>query len=248
MSITWVRLYGELNDFLPVQKRKREFTVSLPHGATVKALIEQAGVPHTEVDLVLVNGESVTFSRRLAPGDRVSVYPVFESFNMKTVSRVRPEPLRITRFLPDVHLGKLAKTLRMLGFDTRYDNHMDDESIARLAHIESRIILTRDRELLKRKIVTHGYLVRSKNPDRQLVEVLERFDLFESINPFSRCLECNIPLVPVPKADVQGAVPAVVYAEYHSFSRCAYCRRIFWPGSHWEKMRQRIKALTRRKE
>ena len=150
-------------------------------GCTAKALIEDLGVPHTEVDLIIANGRSVGFEYRLNDADLLSVYPMFESWDIGGLSRVRAAPLRETRFALDVHLGKLARLLRMVGFDAQYSNTIADEELARLARREKRIILSRDRGLLKRRTVTHGYLVRSAAPRRQLAEVLRRFDLAGSV-------------------------------------------------------------------
>jgi uncharacterized protein with PIN domain len=236
----FIRFYEELNDFLPADKKKTEFRACFPAGATVKFLIEELGVPHTEVDLVLVNGISKGFSYRLEDSDRISVYPVFESFDIASVSEVRSSPLRITRFVLDVHLGKLARSLRILGFDALYSNGYDDTTIASIARDEARIILTRDRGLLKRKIVTHGYLVRSKNPGEQLAEVLGRFDFVRSIAPYSRCIVCNVLLEGISKAEVEGRVPAKVFQKYDEFVACPSCITIYWRGSHWEEMRKRF--------
>jgi uncharacterized protein with PIN domain/sulfur carrier protein ThiS len=232
-----VRFYEELNDFLPASRRKTDVHVTVPAGATVKALVEDLGVPHTQVDLLLVNGESVGFDFRLSDGDRVSVYPVFESMDVGGVSRVRPAPLRETRFVLDVHLGKLARLLRMLGFDAALDPRADDEAIARTALRERRIILSRDRGLLKRRIVTHGYLVRETGPGEQAAEVMARFDLRRAIRLFGRCMRCNVPLRACTQGEASARVPPAVAALYDTFHECPGCGRVYWKGSHWEAMR-----------
>jgi uncharacterized protein len=239
----YIRFYEELNDFLPEESRKKEIRAPFPEGATVKSLIEELGVPHTEVDLILVNGRSEDFSYRIADSDRISVYPVFESFDVSSVSKVRSRPLRVTRFVLDVHLGKLAKSLRLLGFDTLYSNTLDDGTISKIARDQGRIILTRDRGLLKRRIVSHGYLVRSKESDEQLAEVIARFDLENRIAPFSMCMECNVPLVRIPGERIAGRVPEKVFEKYDRFSECPICGRIFWQGTHWEHMQARIESV-----
>jgi uncharacterized protein len=233
-----VRLYQELNQFVPVDRRGHPSQVDVPRGSTTKALIENLGVPHTEVDLVLVNGESAGFSRLLFEGDHVSVYPMFESWDIAAVSLVRGTPLRRTRFIADVHLGKLARLLRMAGFDTAWANHLTDETIVRVAAAEKRIILTRDRGLLKRRIVTHGCLVRSPVPREQLTEVLRRFDLARQVRMFSRCMTCNAPLARVSRLSVLDVLPPAVAETCTEFSRCTGCGKVFWRGSHWEKMKK----------
>lgn len=236
-SVT-VRLYQELNEFLPPDRRGRHFPVDVPPGSTTKALVENLGVPHTEIDLILVNSESSGFSRQLADGDFVSVYPVFESWDISAVSRVRSLPLRQTRFIADVHLGKLARLLRMTGFDTAWANDLSDDGIVQAALLEKRIILSRDRGLLKRRLVTHGCCVRSLAPREQLAEVIRRFDLSRQVLLFSRCMSCNAPLARVSRLSVLDALPPAVAETCAEFSRCPGCGKVFWRGSHWESMKK----------
>jgi len=202
-------------------------------------------VPHTEVDLILVNGESVDFSHPLRDGDRVSVYPVFESIDISPVLRVRPKPLREIRFLADTHLGRLAAYLRLMGFDTVYGHNLGDRDLTQLASAERRILLTRDRGLLMRSAITHGYWLRQTDPKLQLREVLERFDLASSAAPFTRCLRCNTPLAAASKPEVAGRVPPGVDARHREFHRCPGCGRIYWEGSHYRRMSELIAATLR---
>jgi uncharacterized protein len=232
-----------LNHFLPTARRGREFESACAKAATIKHMIEALGVPHTEVELVLVNGESVGFDRLLRDGDRVSVYPKFETFDVTPLLRVRAAPLRVTRFVADAHLGGLARLLRMTGFDTLYDNGFDDAEIEQLAEREARIVLTRDRELLKRRGVTHGCYVRALQTAQQLHEVFDRLDLARSARPFSLCLHCNAPLRPVAKALVLERLPPSVAVRHDHFSTCDVCRRVFWEGSHWHRMRKLVAAV-----
>ena len=237
------RFYEELNDFLAPERRGREFTCRCARAASAKHMIEALGVPHTEVELVLVNGESVGFERALADGDRVAVYPKFETFDVTPLVRVRERPLRETRFVADAHLGGLARLLRMTGFDTLYDNHFQDDEVARLAAEEGRIVLTRDRELLKRRDITHGCYVRALHSEPQLREVFDRLDLARSARPFTRCLRCNAPLHAVDKAQVAARLPPSVRERHERFAACDGCERVFWEGSHWRRMRTMIDAL-----
>ena len=183
MSQVTFRFYAELNDFLPPPRRMVSFTHTFAGSVSVKDMIESLGVPHTEVDLILANGRSVDFTYLVAGGDRLSVYPVFESLDITPVLRVRPQPLRQTRFVLDTHLGRLASYLRLLGFDTLYRNDYADEELAHISSREKRILLTRDRGLLKRSEVTHGYCLRSTVSAEQLREVVQRFDLAGSARP-----------------------------------------------------------------
>ena len=237
------RFYEELNDFLAPDHRRRAFEARCARAATVKHMIEALGVPHTEVELVLVNSESVGFDRLLAHGDRVSVYPRFETFDVAPLLRVRDTPLRVTRFIADAHLGGLARLLRLTGFDTLYDNHYDDAELVAIATREGRIALTRDRELLKRRELTHGCFVHALKPEQQAAEIFQRLDLARSARPFSLCLECNAPLRPIDKADVAHRLPADVRARQARFSTCDRCQRVFWEGSHWQRMQAIVTRL-----
>jgi uncharacterized protein len=240
-----LRFYAELNDFLPPDRREVTFARVLKEHASVKDVIEALGVPHTEVDLVLVNGESVDFSYLVRDGDRISVYPVFESIDITPLLRVRPRPLREPRFVLDTHLGKLAAYLRMLGFDTLYRNDYDDRTLAEISSGERRILLTRDRGLLKRSVVTHGYHIRETDPERQLVEVVRRFDLFRAIAPFRRCLRCNGALESVPKEAVADRLAPLTRQYYDEFATCPACGRVYWRGSHYERMQQLVERVLR---
>ncbi|MBS1188860.1 MAG: hypothetical protein H6R10_652 [Rhodocyclaceae bacterium] len=229
------RFYEELNDFLAPSRRRREFACPCARAATTKHMIEALGVPHTEVELILVNGESVGFDRRLRDGDRVSVYPAFEAFDITPLLRVRRQPLRVTRFVADVHLGGLARLLRMAGFDTLYDNHFEDEEIEALAG-GGRVVLTRDRELLKRRTISHGCYVHALRSAAQFREIYERLDLGCSARPFTRCPHCNALLRPVDKGEAAARLPAAVAAKYERFMTCPDCRRLFWEGLHWQRL------------
>lgn len=237
MTTAHFRFYEELNDFLPPERRKREFAVPCAQAATVKHMIEALGVPHTEVELILINGASVAFERLLQDGDRVAVYPRFEAFDITPLLRVRERPLREPRFVADCHLGGLARLLRMAGFDTLFRNDFADPELAALSIDEQRILLTRDRDLLKRRGITHGCYVHALKPVRQFQEIVQRLNLAGACRPFSLCLECNAPLRPVDKIEVIDRLPPSVRAGHDHFFTCERCRRIYWRGSHWQRMR-----------
>jgi uncharacterized protein len=237
------RFYEELNDFLAPERRGREFGCACARAATTKHMIEALGVPHTEVELVLVNGESVGFGLLLREGDRVAVYPKFEAFDVTPLLCVRTHALREPRFVADAHLGGLARLLRMLGFDTLYDNHFRDDEIARIAAAQQRIVLTRDRDLLKRRGITHGCYVHALGAGPQLREVVDRLDLARAARPFILCLHCNAPLHTLAKERVAASVPPQVRERYERFSTCDVCRRVFWEGSHWQRMRTLVDGL-----
>lgn len=236
------RFYEELNDFLPDARRRQEFSVPCAQAATTKHMIEALGVPHTEVELILVNGESAGFDQLLQDGDRIAVYPRFEALDITPLLRVRAHPLRETRFIADAHLGGLARLLRMAGFDTLYRNDYGDRQIAELSLQEQRIVLTRDRELLKLRIVSHGCFVHAIKPRAQFQEIISRLDLAQSIRPFTRCMACNTPLRSVDKQVVLERLPPSVRRLQDRFTTCDSCGRVFWQGTHWQRMQQLLSA------
>lgn len=244
-----IRFYEELNDFLPPERRRNRYTVPCREPRSVKDLIESQGIPHTEVDLILVNGESADFNRLVSDGDDVTVYPVFESFDIHAVSRLQRPPLRSIRFVADVHLGKLVRRLRLLGFDCLHNPEWNDPVLAAISQRENRILLTRDRGLLMRSAVQHGIFIRSDRSMDQVVQVLQRLDLFDDIKPWSRCLNCNGNLEPVPREEVRADVPAFTYRHMEDFRRCQACGKVFWRGSHWPKLQHFIdKVRNSRKD
>lgn len=238
-----IRFFEELNDFIEPEKYKKNIEFQLFGSPTVKDIIESFGVPHTEVDLILVNGESVRFNYHLKPGEHISVYPKFESLDIQNISQLRAEPLRDVKFILDVHLGKLAKFLRLVGFDTIYKNQQDDKKIIQLAKQDKRIILTRDIGILKHSEVTHGYYVRSDDPKKQLLEIIQRFDLKDAVKPFTRCLECNGILKQADKDKIKEQLDQSTEKYYNTFYICKNCKKIYWKGSHYKDMMEFIKRV-----
>jgi uncharacterized protein with PIN domain len=240
-----LRFYEELNDFLPEERRKRAFAIEIDRARSVKDAIESAGVPHTEVDLILVDGRSVDFSALLRGGERVAVYPVFERLDVSPLVHLRPRPLREPRFVADGHLGRLARHLRMAGFDTLWADHWDGDEIVALAAAQKRTILTRDRGMLRRREVDRGYFVRATQSEEQLAEVVRSFQLESSLAPFTRCRECNVVLEEVPHEAVLDQVPEGVRELYERYKRCPGCERVYWEGTHFARMKgilQHLKA------
>jgi uncharacterized protein with PIN domain len=243
-SRAWFRFYAELNDHLPPARRYRALEAEFLVPASVKAMIEGFGVPHTEVELVVVNGETSDFARLIQDGDRVAVYPMFESLDITPELRVRERVLREPRFVLDVHLGRLAAYLRMLGFDVLYRNCASDPELVHISSEERRILLTRDRGLLMNSAVTHGYWLRETDSRRQLAEVVSRFDLARSLQPFTRCMACNGVLRAVSKQEVRGRVPEAIAARHEEFRDCPDCGRVYWRGGHYDRMNQWIEAFN----
>jgi len=243
MYKVYFRFYEELSDFLPGPKKKKRFVHNYIDRASVKDMIEALGIPHTEIDLILVNGKSIDFRYIINDGDDVSVYPVFESFDISDAQHLRPKPLREPKFVVDVQLGKLARYLRMLGFDVLYSNSYNDNEIVKVSRIEKRTILTKDRNILKRSEVTHGYFVRNDDIVNQTKEIIKRFDLKKEINEFTRCLECNNFLQSVIKEDIIDQIPTKVARWQDSFIICSNCNNIYWQGAHHQKMNTLIQSL-----
>lgn len=240
MSKVEFRFYAELNDLLPNSKRSCDLEIEFKGRQSVKHLIESQGIPHTEVDLILANKESVDFKYIPKDGERISVYPVFETFDISGLIRLRPKPLRDPKFVLDGHLGRLAAYLRMVGFDALYRNDFRDEELAKISVEEKRIILTRDRGLLKRDKVTHGFLIKTRDPRRQLLSVVARFDLTNLFKPFNRCITCNGLLAKVEKKDIIDQLEPKTKKYFDDFKRCMNCSKIYWPGSHHRQMQDLI--------
>lgn len=230
------RFYGNLNDFLSSDSSESYIDYTYDEAPSVKDAIEALGVPHPEVHTILVNNTPADFGYMLRSGDKFDVYPVADG-----AFGFQPNELR---FVLDVHLGKLAKALRMLGFDTLYENSYTDKLMADLALSEKRIVLTRDVGLLKHKVITYGYWLRSQHLEEQLAEVINYFYLKDHFRPLTRCLVCNTTIVQVEKASVYEQLPPKTKLYYHEFYQCPLCKRVYWKGSHYERMEAFINHLS----
>jgi uncharacterized protein with PIN domain len=240
-----VRVYAELNDFLAPALRDTTIRRPFRSHQTVKDIIEAAGIPHTEVDLIVVDGRSVGFSHRPSGGDRLAVYPTFESLDIAPIGRLHPIPLRDPRFVVDVNLGRLARLLRLVGFDTRWEHDLDDAALAAIGEDEHRVVLTRDRGLLKRRRVTRGLFVRADKPFDQIVDVLHRLDLGRRLVPFSRCLRCGDELAAADKADILDRLEPLTRRHYDDFARCRGCGHVYWKGSHHLRLEVLVDRIVR---
>ena len=245
MTTATFRFHRELNEFLARPQREQVFACVCPVASTTKHMIEALGVPHTEIALILRNGLPAGFDTLMEDADFIDVYP--PGVMPRALEIVHPlrAPLRLEslRFIADAHLGGLAQLLRLAGFDTRYDNHFPDDEIEQLALAEHRVVLTRDRELLKRRSLVHGCYVRTLQPDAQWREVATRLGLAQHVRPFRLCLMCNAPLRRASADEVIDRVPEGVLERHARFVTCDVCRRVFWEGSHWRRMRARIEEL-----
>ncbi len=260
-----ISLHGDLVELLRSTLRTQPVDLPVAQGATIKHLIETLDVPHTEIGAVTVDGQPADLGRVVAAGEHIDAYPASPGSLPATDDASAPggqapesdarDPARhgdgphtpvMATFLADAHLGALARLLRLVGFDTVLATDGADSELAARAQAESRIVLSCDRELLKHRRILRGRLIRSREPDDQLAEVLARFALKDSLHPFTRCLECNAPLQSVARSLIEHRLPPGVMAGNFEFTRCVGCDRVYWPGSHWRKLSARVDAIRRR--
>lgn len=237
--------HNRLNEFLSNNYKQNEIYIAFKRHETVKHLIESLGVPHTEVDIILVNEVSVDFSARLEDGCRVEIFPRSTQIENPFVIHLQPETKGEPRFVADGHLGKLVSYLRLLGFDVLYSNNCEDEMLAEISSNQDRILLTRDRGLLKRNKVRYGYCVMAKAPKKQVVEVLQRFNFADKAQLFSRCTRCNGILIPVDKMEIFDRLEPKTQKHYNEFHVCQLCDQIYWKGSHFDRMESQLQTLLR---
>ncbi|ALJ00516.1 Mut7-C RNAse domain-containing protein [Rufibacter tibetensis] len=236
--------HGALNDFLPKYDRGQWVTYRFTGAPAVKDVVEACNVPHPEIGSIAVNGRKVPFSQPVQPNGKVEVYPAVAEGTIDVLPPLQISSPVPARFVLDVHLGKLVRYLRLLGFDTCYENHYDDQTIAQIAAQEQRIVLTRDIGLLKIKTVQCGYWLRSQQWEKQLREVLHRFHLMPQLQPFTRCMGCNGLIKEVEKKVVMSLLPPKTKQFFHTFYQCTHCKRVYWKGSHFDKMQRFLDRLS----
>ena len=239
-----LRFHGDLNVFLGSKTGDAVIERQLAEKTSIKDIIESCGIPHPEVDLILVDEEPVGFDRTLANEAKVDAFTVENRGTDYAEERL--QTIGITRFVTDGHLGSLSRNLRLLGFDVAYCQNADDRQLLEVMARENRALLTRDRRLLMHAIVQHGYWPRSQNADEQAIEVVRRFDLSELIAPFTRCLRCNALLEEATKAEIVDKLEPLTKIYYHQFRRCPDCKQIYWRGSHFPKLQKRIEEIRSR--
>lgn len=242
-----IQFHDELNDFLPANQRYIDFNHPLNSSRSIKDLVESIGVPHTEIDLIIVNGKSVDFSYLVKADDNIALYTskslAPELTDISRLIHCQPEPLATPRFILDVHLGRLAAYLRMMGFDCLYRNDYEDPTLADISANDQRTLLTCDRLLLMRKQVIRGYFVRTRQPRKQLLEVLTKFELFDKLKPFTRCMHCNGMTQQVSKQEIEQHLLPATNKYYEEFFQCQNCHKVYWKGSHYLKMQHLINRL-----
>lgn len=243
MAQIQLQFFYELNDFIAPTRRDIEIIHVLERKTSVKDVIESFNVPHTEVEIILVNRVSVDFSYIVQAGDSISVYPTNHDLDVWPLCNLRPQPLK-PEFIADANLGRLARYMRLLGFDCLYRNDYADEAVATIASEQHRIVLTRDCMLLQRKIIIHGYFVRAVIPKIQIKEVLRKFDLYHLIKPIIRCTHCNGKLVEVEKQKIEYRLEPLTKKHYEKFLICTECDQIYWQGSHCTRVQRLVNELT----
>ena len=237
--IATLRCYDSLNDFLKSKNRGKDFEVRFNISPSAKDLIESAGVPHTEVAAVTINGCRSTLQYNVRSGDRIDVYPR----SGEASGREDPDGKTLPhRFVADIHLGKLVRLLRLTGVDTAYSKTPNDKQIVECAVREQRGVLTRDIELLKHGELDFGfgYWLRSTDPDSQILEVIDYFELHDHLAPFTRCLSCNGNLKSVSLQNVSHRVPENVRAWCTEYVQCNRCNKVYWKGSHYDKLQKKV--------
>jgi len=239
-----LQFHGDLNIFLGTKTGDAVIERTLAEKTSIKDIIESCGVPHPEVDVILVDGQTVSFDHTVANDANVEVFPIGHHGPRCTDKRL--QTIGINKFVADGHLGKLTRRLRLLGFDVAYCKDADDRQLLEIMALENRALLTRDRRLLMHRMVEHGYYPRSQNADEQTIEVIRRFDLSELIAPFTRCLRCNATLEEAAKADIIDKLEPLTNIYYDQFRRCPDCKQIYWPGSHFPKLQKRIEEIRSR--
>jgi uncharacterized protein with PIN domain len=230
----------EFNFFRRRKNKAREIIYPLERKTSIKHIIESLGVPHTEIGKIVVEDKEVDFNYIPANSQKIIVLPVIPPFDVTMPSFLRPEPLQKIRFVVDVNVGKLALLLRMLGLDAEYSPKFLDKDILSFCKKEKRIVLSKDTGLLKCRQIIFGRHVRSIHPDDQLSEVLNFFGIKGPFNFFSRCLRCNNKLVPISKKDILHRLEPKTKKYFNRFKICPQCNRIYWRGSHYEKMKNRL--------
>jgi len=236
-DILTLDLDERLQELLPRKLRLSKMVVyPLTRRASIKDIIEALHIPHTEIGSIVHQDAEISFFHIPEPGERLALFSFSPGTDVTMPTRLRPNPLQKTAFMVDINVGKLARLLRMCGIDTRYEPELNEADLAEQVVTNRRILLSRNRDLLQRKIITWGHLVRAEQPEEQLAEVITLYGLEEAIKPFSRCLECNALLQPVEKTAILHRLEPLTKKYYQTFRICSDCNQIYWRGSHHQRM------------
>lgn len=239
LKIVTFQFHGNLNDFLKRENRNKPITYQFGYKQNIKDACEALGVPHCEIFEVHLNNTFAVLENHLSNGATIDVYPrgFLKNQNKLTGKSLQDNFHPDQGFIIDVHLGKLAKLMRSLGLNVLYDKNIKSSEIGVLSTQTKRMLLTGDIALLKRRIIRRGYYIRSKKPEEQLKEVVHRFAKNYSFSLFSRCLLCNEPVVKIEKEDILHRLLPNTKKYFDIFYYCHNCDKIYWRGSHYEKMK-----------
>jgi uncharacterized protein with PIN domain len=237
------RFYGELNDFLPTAGQKQKFCSPFKGRESVKDKVEALGIPHTEVDVIVVNGQSVGFDYILENGDDISVYPWTEAIMLPKVTRLKRLPADPSRFVADINIRDVVKTMRSLGLDVLEDPTLSAKEIIDISLKDGRIILSGSRQLLKRKRVAYGIFIRRDHREAQIQRIIKMLSLKSHCSPFTRCFLCNTNLEKVSKESVWKRIPPRTRRRCNTFARCPSCDRLYWNGTHYQKIRAKVDRI-----
>ena len=225
----------------------RTITYPLSRRASIKDILESLGIPHTEIGRIMLNGQEQTFEKIAEDGQHFEIHPLCPALPPTIATILRPVPLAACIFLVDINVGKLAGLLRMAGCDAESvgPDSGDTDTVTKAVG-EGRILLTRNRELLKQRKLVFGHLVQSQEPDHQLREIFDLYGLQDQLRPFSRCIACNGLLVEVEKEAIIDRLLPLTKKYYHHFKQCSGCAKIYWHGSHHDKMEAKLKIILGR--
>ncbi len=243
MNVASIYFHQPLHELLRSKNREQLQVIQFKGQQTIKHLAESLGIPHTEIGQIKIAGMQLGFGYIMKSGDIVEVFPASAESDHLSGMFEHEHLVIPARFILDNHLGRLASDLRILGFDADYSNNYQDTQLAEIAIQTRRILLTRDRQLLMRKMIRFGYLVRSLEPDQQLLEILSRFNITSEINLFQRCTRCNHPLEPVEKEEIEHRLEPLTKKYFFDFHICPGCEQIYWAGSHVTKIRKHLLDL-----
>jgi len=243
-SFVEIKFHGNLPGLLKKKIRGKSLvSYALNRRTSVKDVCESLGIPHPEVDLITANNITVGFDYILCPRDYIEITPISAKTDFLKFSYLRVASLTEYRFIVDVNVAKLARWLRLLGFDAMYENGFNDDELAKISGDSKRILLTKDCNLLKRKNVVFGHLVREDDPEKQIIEIVTLYNLQHKIQPYTRCLRCNGILGYVDKKDIDHLLEPLTRKYYDTFHQCRQCQQVYWHGSHRSKIEKDLQAV-----
>ena len=237
----YLTFHNDLQMLLKKSQAGKVVKYALKRRASLKDIIESQGVPHTEVAQILLGNKELGFAFIPVGGEDIDIFPFSEEISVFNSTLLRPQPMSSLKFMVDINVQKLARNLRIIGFDTSMVPDMRLIEIGKVATSEHRIVITRNRELLKCNTVVHGHLVRSEDHVIQLQEVVKLYKIKLHIKPFSRCIACNGDLMSVTKQDIIHRLEPLTRKYFNTFKRCSDCEKIYWQGSHYNQM---LKMIT----